>query len=149
MVSWTDRCGQVVLFCPSDSLLRQMGQWLREGRVLSLHAFSRPLRRLFEQWLPEADLAVIDATSHPADAVDAAQGSLQVLGTRQTLVYTEDAHGQWRLEDGRGLETAIRELGLQFILGPLPSAQWADLLQWLCRPAATSLAGGASGATFD
>jgi hypothetical protein len=144
MVTWTDQFGDVVLFCPSESLLSQMGQWVRERRLLSLHAFSVHSHRFHDQFLPDADLTVIDATRDPGQALDVTRDSLQVVQADRMLVYTEDMHGGWRLDDSRSLETAIRELGVQFILGPLAPNEWEGLFRWLCQPATTTLAHGGS-----
>jgi hypothetical protein len=115
----------VLLLYPGESLRAQMELWgvqHPEQRVEVSRERSLPeIRRL----LRGADAAVVDATDDPCKATDAFLQAVARLGANAVTMYTEGVCD--------GLELFVRMRGSLFLLGPLLTDQWDDVMESLLR----------------
>lgn len=83
-------------------------------------SFERTLPGI-RKWARRAALAVIDASSDPAQGTDAFLQSVSVLTSDAVAVYTEKMHD--------GLELLVRTFGAPFLLGPMDMREWEEYLE--------------------
>lgn len=116
---------EIVLFYPTDSLMRQVAEWAAECPGMSVRVVTPTTPSAVRRALGERSLALLDATERPLQAMDALVHVIEEKGADGAAVYTERVH--------EGLEIFIRMRGVLLLLGPMPTEEWQDLLCVLRR----------------
>lgn len=123
MVSISTQLGDVVLFYAEESLLGQIGEWIREHRELSLRLVLSRLATSISAALDGAAVVIIDATREPWKAMDVLQYALLRVERDRLAVYTERTH--------EGLEVFVRVRGVSLLLGPMSQVEWEGFFRLL------------------
>jgi len=111
----------IVLFYPGCLLAGQIHDWARQhGGCRAAVSFERSLPGI-RKWARRAALAVIDASSDPAQGTDAFLQSVNILTSDAVAVYTEKMH--------YGLELLVRMFGAPLLLGPMSMEEWEEFLE--------------------
>ena len=111
----------IVLFYPGRLLASQIYDWAAgHGGCRAWASFERSLPGIRKS-ARCAELAVIDATSDPAQGADAFLQSLNVLTSDSVAVYTEKTH--------EALELMVRTCGAPLLLGPMSMEEWEEFLE--------------------
>ena len=103
----------LVLFCPCESLRKQLDVYTQDGRTFRVRATE--IDGAAEATVA-ATAAVIDATEDPSGAEGAMELVLEQIGPSRTLLYTERSLPE--------LEILARVSGVMFVLGPLDPMEW-------------------------
>ena len=111
----------IVLFYPGRLLADQIHAWAQQyGGCRAAVSFERSLPGI-RKWVRHAKLAVIDASSDPAQGTDAFLQSVNILTSDAVAVYTEKMH--------YGLELLVRMFGAPLLLGPMSMEEWEAFLE--------------------
>ncbi|MGD0382822.1 MAG: hypothetical protein ABSA77_04810 [Thermoguttaceae bacterium] len=111
----------IVLFYPGRLLADQIHAWAQQyGGCRAAVSFERSLPGI-RKWARRAALAVIDASSDPAQGTDAFLQSVSILTSDAVAVYTEKMH--------YGLEELVRMFGAPLLLGPMSMEEWEHFLE--------------------
>ena len=101
----------IVLFYPGSLLAGQIHDWAEQhGGCRATVSYERSLPGI-RRWARRAALAIIDASSDPAQGTDAFLQSVSMLTSDAVAVYTEKMHD--------GLELLVRTFGAPLLLGPM------------------------------
>ena len=111
----------IVLFYPGSLLAGQIHDWAEQhGGCRATVTFERSLPGI-RRWARRAALAIIDASSDPAQGTDAFLQSVSMLTSDAVAVYTEKIHD--------GLELLVRTFGAPLLLGPMRMEEWEEFLE--------------------
>jgi hypothetical protein len=111
----------IVLFYPGSLLAGQIHDWAEQhGGCRATVSFERSLPGI-RKWARRAALAIIDASSDPAQGTDAFLQSVNMLTSDAVAVYTEKMHD--------GLELMVRTFGAPLLLGPMNVNEWEEFLE--------------------
>jgi hypothetical protein len=111
----------IVLFYPGSLLSGQIHDWAEQhGGCRAAVSFERTLPGI-RRWARRAALAIIDASSDPAQGTDAFLQSVSTLTSEAVAVYTEKMHD--------GLELLVRSFGAPLLLGPMSMGEWEEFLE--------------------
>ena len=110
-----------MLFYPGFLLAGQIHDWAEQhGGCRATISFERTLPGI-RRWARRAALAIIDASSDPAQGTDAFLQSVSMLTSDAVAVYTEKMHD--------GLELLVRTFGAPLLLGPMSVNEWEEFLE--------------------
>ncbi|MGA2059042.1 MAG: hypothetical protein ABSG67_01070, partial [Thermoguttaceae bacterium] len=117
----TQAASGIVLFYPGFLLAGQIHDWAEQhGGCRATISFERTLPGI-RRWALRAALAIIDASSDPAQGTDAFLQSVSMLTSDAVAVYTEKMHD--------GLELLVRTFGAPLLLGPMSVNEWEEFLE--------------------
>jgi hypothetical protein len=111
----------IVVFYPGDSLIEQLTSWSECHPDCNLAvSYAKSLLGI-RRALGNADVALLDATAHPRQTMEAFSQAIARIGPNAMAVYTERMH-EW-------LELAVRIRGVMLLLGPLSGPQWEGFFE--------------------
>ncbi len=116
----------VVLFCPSNSLMGQVSDCLGKWPGYTLGACIVRSSSEVREALGGARAVVVDADGDPARTTDAFLQAVGQLGACCVAVYAEETQEE--------LELLVRQHGALLLLGPLSGAQWQGFFQKALKP---------------
>ncbi|MCE5327308.1 MAG: hypothetical protein LLG01_12945 [Planctomycetaceae bacterium] len=123
MVSKSQQFEEIVLVCPSASLVRQLGDWARKDERYALCLYPGRKTDGFARALGAANRTIIDASETAGDAMEALETALQI--TPRPMVYVESAQDE--------LAVALAPRGAAVLHGPLDASQWTDVIEGQCQ----------------
>lgn len=108
----------IVLYYPTEPLLLQITEWLRDHPYYHIRVVSSRRKRSVVAALESAAAALIDATDRPDAAMDALR---HLVGANwpHPIVYTDHAD--------EALELFVRVRGAIFLTGPVEAKDLTDL----------------------
>jgi len=123
----------VVIFYPGESLTEQIQSWMESHPDYSVDLSSARSETGIRKALRGADVALLDATADPRQAMETFTQAVVKLGEHSVAVYTEVMHA-W-------LELSVRTRGVLLLLGPMTGAQWEGFFERML-PSGRRLAAG-------
>ncbi|MCE5278694.1 MAG: hypothetical protein ABFD92_13185 [Planctomycetaceae bacterium] len=117
MVSRSQQFEEIILVCPSASLVRQLGDWARNDEHYALCLYPGSTTDGFLKAVASGNRTIIDATETADDAMDALTIALQT--EHRPMVYVETGD----------LAQKMAPRGAAVLQGPLNAGQWTRVIE--------------------
>ncbi|MGD8454429.1 MAG: hypothetical protein PVJ57_21660 [Phycisphaerae bacterium] len=117
---------RVLLYQASQSLLRQMAEWIEQNPDCALLRMPASVEGQISTLLDRDSPLIADATHTPENVTSLIRTIDPDTARMCVSVYTESVQ--------HDLERLVRSAGATYIDGPLPSEQWTELLLHRRRP---------------